>query len=100
MCFPLSWYPMGWDFSGRFFFATVRGHEVTEGLLITGLLFPLTLPPTIPLWQVALGISFGVVMGKEVFGGTGRNLLNPALTARAFVFFPTLFPCPAMPCGD
>ncbi|MCG8470755.1 MAG: NADH:ubiquinone reductase (Na(+)-transporting) subunit B [Desulfobacterales bacterium] len=68
-------------------FAIIRGHKISEGFLVTGLLFPLTLPPTIPLWQVAAGISFGVVVGKEVFGGTGRNLLNPALTARAFLFF-------------
>ncbi|MBI1312171.1 NADH:ubiquinone reductase (Na(+)-transporting) subunit B [bacterium] len=68
-------------------FATVRKHEVNEGFLVTGMLFPLTLPPTIPLWQVAVGISFGVVIGKEVFGGTGRNFLNPALTARAFLYF-------------
>ena len=68
-------------------FACVRKHEVNEGFLVTGLLFPLTLPPSIPLWQVAIGISFGVVVGKEVFGGTGRNILNPALTARAFLFF-------------
>lgn len=68
-------------------FAVVRRHEINEGFLVTGLLFPLTLPPTIPLWMVALGISFGVVLGKEVFGGTGMNVLNPALTARAFVFF-------------
>lgn len=68
-------------------FATIRGHEINEGFLVTGLLFPLTLPPNIPLWQVALGISFGVVIGKEVFGGTGKNFLNPALTARAFLFF-------------
>ena len=68
-------------------FASVRGHEINEGFLVTGLLFPLTLPATIPLWQVALGISFGVVIGKEIFGGTGKNFLNPALTARAFVFF-------------
>ena len=68
-------------------FAIVRGHEVNEGFLVTGMLFPLTLPPTIPLWQVALGISFGVVIGKEIFGGTGRNFLNPALTARAFLYF-------------
>ena len=68
-------------------FAMVRGHEVNEGFLVTGLLFPLTLPPTIPLWQVAVGIAFGVVIGKEVFGGTGRNFLNPALTARAFLYF-------------
>ncbi len=69
------------------FFAIVRKHEINEGFLVTGLLFPLTLPPTIPLWQVALGISFGIVVGKEVFGGTGKNFLNPALTARAFVYF-------------
>lgn len=68
-------------------FAIVRGHKISEGFLVTGLLFPLTLPPSIPLWQVAMGISFGVVIGKEVFGGTGRNILNPALTARAFLFF-------------
>lgn len=68
-------------------FSIVRGHEVNEGFLVTGMLFPLTLPPTIPLWQVALGISFGIVIGKEVFGGTGKNFLNPALTARAFLYF-------------
>ena len=68
-------------------FAMVRGHEVNEGFLVTGMLFPLTLPPTIPLWQVAVGISFGVVIGKEIFGGTGKNFLNPALTARAFLYF-------------
>jgi Na+-transporting NADH:ubiquinone oxidoreductase subunit B len=68
-------------------FAIVRRHEINEGFLVTGLLFPLTLPPTLPLWMAALGISFGVVIGKEAFGGTGMNVLNPALTARAFVFF-------------
>jgi len=68
-------------------FSAVRKHPVSEGFLVTGLLFPLTLPPTTPLWMVAAGISFGVVIGKEVFGGTGRNILNPALTARAFLFF-------------
>jgi Na+-transporting NADH:ubiquinone oxidoreductase subunit B len=68
-------------------FACVRRHEVNEGFLVTGILYPLTLPPTIPLWQVALGISFGVVIGKEVFGGTGKNFLNPALTSRAFLYF-------------
>jgi len=68
-------------------FAIVRQHKISEGFLVSGLLFPMTLPPTIPLWQVALGISFGVIIGKEIFGGTGRNILNPALTARAFVFF-------------
>ena len=68
-------------------FAMVRGHEINEGFLVTGMLFPLILPPTIPLWQAALGVSFGVVIGKEVFGGTGKNFLNPALTGRAFLFF-------------
>jgi len=68
-------------------FATVRNHEVNEGFLVTSMLFALTLPPTIPLWQVAIGISFGVVIGKEVFGGTGKNFLNPALAGRAFLFF-------------
>lgn len=68
-------------------FSIVRKHEINEGFLVTGLLFPLTLPPTIPLWQVAVGIAFGVIVGKEVFGGTGKNFLNPALTARAFLFF-------------
>ncbi|MCY3758168.1 MAG: RnfABCDGE type electron transport complex subunit D, partial [Acidobacteria bacterium] len=68
-------------------FAVVRKHELNEGFLVTGMLFPLTLPPTIPLWQVALGIAFGVIIGKEIFGGTGMNILNPALTARAFLFF-------------
>ncbi|HEX9723654.1 MAG TPA: NADH:ubiquinone reductase (Na(+)-transporting) subunit B [Vicinamibacteria bacterium] len=68
-------------------FAIVRKHEVNEGFFVTGMLFPLILPPAIPLWQVALGTTFGVVIGKEVFGGTGMNILNPALTARAFLFF-------------
>lgn len=68
-------------------FAVIRGHEINEGFLVTGMLFPLTLPPAIPLWQVALGIAFGVVVGKEIFGGTGKNFLNPALTARAFLYF-------------
>ncbi len=67
--------------------AVVRKHEVNEGFLVSGFLFPLILPPTIPLWQVALGIAFGVIIGKEVFGGTGMNVLNPALTGRAFLFF-------------
>lgn len=68
-------------------FATVRKHEVNEGFLVSSMLFALTLPPDVPLWQVALGISFGVVIGKEVFGGTGKNFLNPALTGRAFLYF-------------
>jgi Na+-transporting NADH:ubiquinone oxidoreductase subunit B len=68
-------------------FALIRKHEISEGFFVTGILFVLVLPPTIPLWQVAVGITFGVVIAKEVFGGTGMNILNPALTARAFVFF-------------
>ena len=68
-------------------FATIRRHEVNEGFLVTSMLYTLILPPDVPLWQVALGISFGVVIGKEVFGGTGKNFLNPALTGRAFLYF-------------
>lgn len=68
-------------------FAMVRGHEVNEGFFVTSILFALTCPPDLPLWQAALGISFGVVIGKEVFGGTGKNFLNPALVGRAFLFF-------------
>ena len=68
-------------------FAMKRGHEVNEGFFVTSVLFTLTLPPDLPLWQAALGISFGVVIGKEVFGGTGKNFLNPALTGRAFLYF-------------
>ena len=68
-------------------FAGVYKHEVNEGFFVTGFLFPLICPATIPLWQVALAITFGVIIGKEIFGGTGRNFLNPALVARAFLFF-------------
>jgi Na+-transporting NADH:ubiquinone oxidoreductase subunit B len=68
-------------------FAVIRRHDINEGFLVTGMLFPLILPPTIPLWQVAMGIAFGVIVGKEIFGGTGMNILNPALTSRAFLFF-------------
>jgi Na+-transporting NADH:ubiquinone oxidoreductase subunit B len=68
-------------------FAVVRKHDVNEGFFVSSILFALTLPPSTPLWMVALGISFGVVIGKEVFGGTGKNFLNPALTGRAFLYF-------------
>ena len=68
-------------------FAIKRGHEVNEGFFVTSILFALVCPPDLPLWQAALGISFGVVIGKEVFGGTGKNFLNPALTGRAFLYF-------------
>jgi Na+-transporting NADH:ubiquinone oxidoreductase subunit B len=77
-------------------FAVVRKHEISEGLFVSCMLFPLTLPPTTPLWQAALGISFGIVIGKEIFGGTGRNFLNPALTGRAFLYFAY----PAQSSGD
>ena len=68
-------------------FASIRKHEVNEGFFVTSILFALILPATIPLWQAALGITFGVVVAKEIFGGTGRNFLNPALAGRAFLFF-------------
>lgn len=68
-------------------FCIVRGHEVNEGFFVTSILFALIVPPSIPLWQAALGISFGVVIAKEIFGGTGRNFMNPALAGRAFLFF-------------
>jgi Na+-transporting NADH:ubiquinone oxidoreductase subunit B len=68
-------------------FSVVRKHEINEGFLVTGLLIVLTLPPTIPLWLAGVGTAFGVIIGKEIFGGTGMNILNPALTARAFLFF-------------
>ncbi len=68
-------------------FAMVRRHEINEGFFVTSILFALTSPPNLPLWQAALGITFGIVVGKEIFGGTGKNFLNPALTGRAFLFF-------------
>jgi len=71
----------------EFIFATIKGHEVEEGYLVTGMLVPLIVPVDIPLWMLAVAVIFGVVIGKEVFGGTGMNILNPALTIRAFLFF-------------
>jgi len=71
----------------EFLFAVIRRQEVDEGFLVTGWLIPLILPPTIPLWQVAVATSFGMVIGKMIFGGTGMNIFNPALVARAFLFF-------------
>ncbi len=68
-------------------FAVIRKHEISEGFLVTSTLFPLIMPPLIPLWQVAIGIIFGVVIGKEIFGGVGMNFLNPALTGRTFLYF-------------
>jgi Na+-transporting NADH:ubiquinone oxidoreductase subunit B len=71
----------------EFIFAQIRHHEVNEGFLVSGMLIPLVMPVDVPLWMVALATAFAVVIGKEVFGGTGMNILNPALTARAFLFF-------------
>jgi Na+-transporting NADH:ubiquinone oxidoreductase subunit B len=100
---PLQFWPMVWlgaetvmplvlisylfGFGWEILFAAVRRHPISEGVFVTAMLFPLTLPPTTPWWQAAMGISFGVVLGKELFGGTGRNFLNPALTGRAFLYF-------------
>ena len=71
----------------EFIFAVIKGHEVEEGYLVTGMLVPLIIPVDLPLWMLAVAVAFGVVIGKEVFGGTGMNILNPALTIRAFLFF-------------
>ena len=68
-------------------FAVVRNHEINEGFLVTGMLIPLVMPPTIPLWMLGIATAFGIIIGKEIFGGTGFNIFNPALTARAFIFF-------------
>ncbi len=88
-CFFLPIYAVTFLVGGfwEVLFASIRKHEVNEGFFVTSVLFALTLPATIPLWQVALGISFGVVIAKEIFGGTGRNFLNPALSGRAFLYF-------------
>ncbi|WP_298444691.1 NADH:ubiquinone reductase (Na(+)-transporting) subunit B [uncultured Ferrimonas sp.] len=88
-CFFLPIYAVTFAVGGfwEVVFASVRKHEINEGFFVTSVLFALTLPATIPLWQVALGITFGVVVAKELFGGTGRNFLNPALAGRAFLFF-------------
>lgn len=84
---PLYAVTMAVGLTWEVLFAVVRKVEVNEGFFVTGMLFPLILPPTTPLWQAALGISFGVVLAKEVFGGTGMNFINPALASRAFLFF-------------
>ncbi|MDQ3100712.1 MAG: NADH:ubiquinone reductase (Na(+)-transporting) subunit B [Bacteroidota bacterium] len=80
----------------EFLFCTIKGHPIQEGFLVSGMLIPLIMPVNVPLWQVAVGTAFAVVIGKEVFGGTGMNILNPALTARAFLFFAY----PTMMSGD
>ncbi len=84
---PLLVVSYGVGLSVEFAFAQARGHEVNEGFLVSGLLIPLILPVDVPLWMVAIATAFAVIVGKEVFGGTGMNIFNPALLARAFLFF-------------
>jgi Na+-transporting NADH:ubiquinone oxidoreductase subunit B len=84
---PLVIVSYGVGLGVEFIFAIIKGHEVEEGYLVTGMLVPLIVPIDIPLWMLAVAVVFGVVIGKEVFGGTGMNILNPALTIRAFLFF-------------
>ena len=84
---PLVVVSYGVGLAVEFLFAVIKGHEVEEGYLVTGMLVPLIVPIDIPLWMLAVAVIFGVVIGKEVFGGTGMNILNPALTIRAFLFF-------------
>ena len=81
------------DLALSLLFAVIKGHEVEEGYLVTGMLVPLIVPVDLPLWMLAVAVAFGVVIGKEVFGGTGMNILNPALTIRAFFFLPILHGC-------
>ena len=87
MILPLVAVSYGVGLAIEFVFAVIKGHEVEEGYLVTGMLVPLIVPVDIPLWMLAVAVAFGVVIGKEVFGGTGMNILNPALTIRAFLFF-------------
>ncbi len=84
---PLVIVSYGVGLAVEFIFAIIKGHEVEEGYLVTGMLVPLIVPVDIPLWMLTVAVIFGVVIGKEVFGGTGMNILNPALTIRAFLFF-------------
>ncbi|GAA0739813.1 NADH:ubiquinone reductase (Na(+)-transporting) subunit B [Gaetbulibacter jejuensis] len=84
---PLVIVSYGVGLAIEFVFAVIKGHEVEEGYLVTGMLVPLIVPVDTPLWMLAVAVAFGVVIGKEVFGGTGMNILNPALTIRAFLFF-------------
>lgn len=84
---PLVVVSYGVGLAIEFVFAIIKGHEVEEGYLVTGMLVPLIVPVDLPLWMLAVAVAFGVIIGKEVFGGTGMNILNPALTVRAFLFF-------------
>lgn len=85
--FPLIVVSYAVGLGTEFVFAQIRGHEVNEGYLVSGMLIPLIVPPDIPLWMLAAAVVFAVIIGKEVFGGTGMNIVNVALTARAFLFF-------------
>ncbi|MFV0237508.1 MAG: NADH:ubiquinone reductase (Na(+)-transporting) subunit B [Flavobacteriales bacterium] len=84
---PLLMVSYGVGLGIEFIFATIKKHEVEEGYLVTGMLVPLIVPIDVPLWMLAVAVAFGVIIGKEIFGGTGMNILNPALTIRAFLFF-------------
>ncbi len=84
---PLLLVSYGVGLGIEFIFATIKKHEVEEGYLVTGMLVPLIVPIDVPLWMLAVAVAFGVIIGKEIFGGTGMNILNPALTIRAFLFF-------------
>ncbi len=84
---PLLFVSYGVGLGIEFIFATIKKHEVEEGYLVTGMLVPLIVPVDVPLWMLAVAVAFGVIIGKEIFGGTGMNVLNPALTIRAFLFF-------------
>ncbi len=84
---PILVVSYGVGLSIEFTFCVIKGHPISEGFLVTGMLIPLVMPPTIPLWQVGLATAFAVIIGKEAFGGTGMNILNVALTARAFLYF-------------
>ena len=84
---PLVIVSYGVGLGVEFIFAIIKGHEVEEGYLVTGMLVPLIVPVDIPLWMLTIAVIFGVIIGKEIFGGTGMNILNPALTIRAFLFF-------------
>lgn len=88
-CFYMPIYMVVFAVGGAWevLFASVRGHEINEGFFVSSVLFALSLPPMIPLWMAALGITFGIVLAKEIFGGTGRNFMNPALSGRAFLYF-------------
>ena len=83
---PILLISYGVGLGSEFLFSVIKGHPISEGYLVSGMLIALILPPTMPLWMMVVAISFGVILGKEVFGGSGMNILNPALTVRAFLY--------------